>query len=356
MIETAVIFCGGAGTRLLPLTQDVPKSLLSINDEFTILSYQLMQLKSAGVRDVYLLAGDKGLKISSFAAMNQSADMTIHTIIESESIGTTAALAGAIQLIGDNPFILMNGDIVADINFRDMYYALEDSDKPALIYLTRLKSPYGIVSESIPGTVDKFEEKPTLDMWINGGIYLFKENFLTDAKTWYFESTNIEDKLLPTLADTDNLASYKNYDNLFWMSIDSMKDLNVVRSEFSNRIFKPWGYEKIIDDDSDITHKELFIFESEATSLHYHKEKTERMLIKSGIAAIGYDTGKGYVEDKVYYKDDSVIINPETVHTIKALSNLTIHEFGTPATTNKDVFRVEDKYSNRRTDNDLSGM
>lgn len=70
METVGMILCGGFGKRLRPVTETVPKPLVEISEDYTILDKQLFDFKNAGVNEVYLLAGFYMKKLKNDMVMN----------------------------------------------------------------------------------------------------------------------------------------------------------------------------------------------------------------------------------------------------------------------------------------------
>ena len=188
----------------------------------------------------------------------------IHYIIEDEPLGTLNAIRlGMEALPYDCQCLIRNGDIVSDINIRKMIEEGEKSQYPISMFITRMKSPYGIVEINGDRLVS-FKEKPLLDAYINGGIYFTKGKLdFGDFKTGDIEKT-----FFPLIAKENNLGYYKE-DGLFWMAIGTNKELETIKKEYIERTDKPWGYEKILIFTEKYLTKELYIREGYQTSFHY---------------------------------------------------------------------------------------
>ena len=174
MNETVgMILCGGFGKRLRPVTEKVPKPLVEIKEDYTILDKQLFDFKNAGITEVYLLAGFLHEKIEERYG-NEYKGIKIHYVIEDEPLGTLNAIRlGMEALDEEKQVVIRNGDIVADLNIKRMIEQGEKSDFPVTMFVTQMRSPYGIV-ELVGDKIASFKEKPLLDYYINGGIYFTK--------------------------------------------------------------------------------------------------------------------------------------------------------------------------------------
>ena len=351
MNKTAgMILCGGFGKRLRPLTERVPKPLVEIKydysilegqDTYTILDKQLFDFKNAGVDRVLLLTGFLSEKIEERYGDNYNG-MKIEYVIEDEPLGTLNAIRLGMGHIKDNEqCVIRNGDVVADLNLKKMIHQGEKSDYPLSMFITKMVSPYGIVEVSGDKLVS-FKEKPVLDYYINGGIYFSNGNINFGD----FEIGDIEKTVFPMMASENQLGYYKE-DGLFWMAIDTSKELEQIRKEYKNREDKPWGYEKVLIYTEKYLTKELFIREGYQTSFHYHSEKDETMYIISGAGYIEFEDRKEY-----FGKNDTVRIEPGKPHSIVAMENTVLHEVSTPHL--NDTIRVNDFYVRAAQDKSIS--
>ena len=328
-----VIFAGGYGKRLLPLTSTTPKPLLELREGFTILDKQLSDLRYAGIDEVYMLVGYLGEKIMERFGGSWDG-MRIRYLVEEKPMGTLWALNNALKRIDDDA-VVRNGDVVADVNIKNLVRVAQGSDDLITIVVTKMRSPYGIIEFSDRKIVS-FREKPVLDHYINAGIYYIKK----DAYPYFdrdYDRKDIEYTVFPVLVEERRAGIY--YEPCFWRSVDGIKDLKAVQGEFQRRVEKPWGYEKTIVDNEKYLVKELYIKKGFSTSVHYHPSKDESMHIIEG---------EGYIDFPRERKREAVPqggvirIEPGRVHSIVATENLRIFEYSTPHP--RDTVRVEDSY------------
>ena len=332
METVGMILCGGFGKRLRPVTETVPKPLIEINDDYTILDKQLFDFKNAGVDEVYLLTGFLHEKIKERYG-DEYNGVKIHYVIEDEPLGTLNAIRLGMEAInGDKQCIIRNGDIVSDVNIKAMIEYGVKSSLPVIMFVTQMQSPYGIVEMNGDRLVS-FKEKPILeDYYINGGIYFTKSKIDFGE----FKTGDIEKIYFPTIAKENNLGYFKE-NGIYWIAVDTYKELEAVKKEYENKTDKPWGYEKILILTEMYSTKELYIKEGFRTSLHYHIEKDETMYILSGSGYIEFEDKKEY-----FSKKDSIRIQPGVVHSIVATENTLLHEVSTPYL--EDTVCIEDYY------------
>ncbi|MDI6644013.1 MAG: sugar phosphate nucleotidyltransferase [Methanobacteriaceae archaeon] len=327
-----MILCGGFGKRLRPLTESIPKPLIEMKEGYTILDKQLFDFKNADVEQVILLTGFLSDKIIERYGENYKG-LQIDYVEEDEPLGTLNAIRmGMDHVDGDKQCVIRNGDVVADLNLKKMIYLGERSDYPLSIFITKMQSPYGIVEIS-GDRLASFKEKPILDYYINGGVY-FSKGHLDFGD---FDVGDIEKTIFPVMAKENQLGYYKE-DGLFWMAIDTSKELEEIRKEYRNREDKPWGYEKVLINTEKYMTKELFIREGYQTSFHYHDQKDETMYIVSGAGYIEFEDRKEY-----FGKNETIRIEPKKPHSIVAMENTVLHEVSTPHL--EDTVRLKDFYT-----------
>lgn len=227
-----MILCGGYGKRLYPLTQEVPKVLLEIEKGYTLLDHQLSLYRRAGVRKVYLLAGHLADKIKKRYGSKQG-EIELEYVIEKEPLGTLNAIRLGMRE-AKTEVIASNGDVVTDFDLRRMWEDFQRSGALASILAVRMRSPFGVLR--IKGKkIVSFTEKPLLPHYINGGFYCLSPSLLPMMER--MGRGNIEQTLFPELAKRGKLRCYKA-ENVFWMAVDTFKDLEEVRKNFKLKGFR----------------------------------------------------------------------------------------------------------------------
>ena len=114
----AVILAGGLGTRLKPLTTILPKPLLPIGER-SIIEIMLGRLKSHGFNETFILTNYKSHLFENYFKNGYFNEMKITLSKEISPLGT----AGPIKLISDKlnePFLVINGDILTTLNFSEL--------------------------------------------------------------------------------------------------------------------------------------------------------------------------------------------------------------------------------------------
>jgi len=222
----SVILAGGFGKRLKPLTDNRPKPMIEILDK-PILEWQIKHLAKNNIKEIIICVGYLKEQIIDYISSGNKFDVHVAYTVEDEPLGTGGALKNTYSLLKDekNGFFMINGDILTNINLLD----LANENNHSKLALVPLKSPYGIVEFDENLNVTGFEEKPNIDgKWINAGIYFFNQ----EVFDYLPERGNIETTALPAMSKEQKLKA-KNFENSFWKSIDSHKDIEESSKELS---------------------------------------------------------------------------------------------------------------------------
>ena len=171
---TAVVMAGGLGTRLRPLTEDLPKPMLPVGDR-PVLEHIVTQLRTAGIRRLNITTHYKADMIEEYFKDGSNFGINIEYVDEKEPLGT----AGALSLIDkpDGPLLVINGDIVTNVNLQAMlnFHDEHRADMTVGIRLYEETVPFGVIE--LDGTrITRVTEKPTNRYMINGGIYLIGQD------------------------------------------------------------------------------------------------------------------------------------------------------------------------------------
>jgi N-acetyl-alpha-D-muramate 1-phosphate uridylyltransferase len=135
MLPVAIL-AGGLATRLRPLSDRLPKALLSIAGR-PFIFHQLESLKGQGVNRVVLCVGHLGAEIQAAVGDGRAFGLAVQYSFDgSELLGTGGALKNALPLLGENFFVL-NGDSYLRCSFARIQAAYEAARRPALMTVLR---------------------------------------------------------------------------------------------------------------------------------------------------------------------------------------------------------------------------
>ncbi len=190
--------------------------------------------------------------------------------------------------------------------------------------LTKLRSPYGIV-DLADTTITKFVEKPLIDKYINAGIYYIKKRaypyFDEDYTRKGNEAIDVEKTVFPKLASEKRIGAYIE-NEIFWQSIDNLKDVEQVTHEYANKSDTEYGYEKVLADTTTNALREVYI---KAGYKDYAK-KTKSFEILRAMSGSGY-IKKNNEDIERLSKALTVIIPANTQYEIHADENLLLNIF-----------------------------
>ena len=168
----AVIMAGGFGTRLRPLTADMPKPMLPVGDR-PLLELILRQLQASGIRRVNVTTHYMAEKIVEHFGNGDKFGVEMNYVAEDKPLGT----AGALGLLEspEETLLVMNGDILTDVDLRALlsYHQEHEATLTVGVRKYEVKVPYGVIESDGP-LVRKIVEKPSLTFFVNAGIYLLE--------------------------------------------------------------------------------------------------------------------------------------------------------------------------------------
>ncbi len=226
----AVILAGGKGTRLAPYTTVFPKPLMPIG-EMPILEVVLLQLKYYGIKRVTLAVGHLAELIKTFFGDGRKLGLDIKYSLEDVPLGTV----GPLTLLDDleETFLLMNGDVLTTLNFRDLI-DFHKRKKGIATIATKIRTvniDFGIVKMDNSCELTDYIEKPSMEYHVSMGIYVFRSKILKYLKKGeYFDFPNLIRKLI---ASGERVVSYP-FEG-YWLDIGRPEDFQKAGEEFDLR-------------------------------------------------------------------------------------------------------------------------
>ncbi len=168
----ALVMAGGFGTRLKPLTDDTPKSMLPVSGK-PVLEWILDQLRGAGIEHVCISTHYRSDQIKDHFGDGKEFGVAVDYVHENEPLGTGGALG--LMPRPDHPILVINGDILTRIDVRKMldFHQEHRAELTMAVSLHEFQVPYGVVHTNGP-LIRRLEEKPKLRMVVNAGIYLLQ--------------------------------------------------------------------------------------------------------------------------------------------------------------------------------------
>ena len=183
----AIVLVGGFGTRLHPLTRDVPKQMLAVVDR-PMIEHVVAHLAGHGVTRVVLSLGFHPEAFTDAYPDGTCAGLPLHYAVEPEPLDTAGAVRFAAAAAGlgdgDEAFLVLNGDVLTDLDVGEVVARHRAAGAEGTLALTEVDDPsrYGVVPTDRDGRVLGFVEKPEAatapPRWINAGTYVLDPTVL----------------------------------------------------------------------------------------------------------------------------------------------------------------------------------
>lgn len=224
-----ILMAGGLGTRLRPLTQDTPKPMLKVGSK-PILETIIRNFVSYGFINITISLNYKGDIIRDYFKNGNAFGANIDYIEENQRLGT----AGALSLLKDTPhepFFVMNGDLLTDINFSNLLDFHYSSNAVATMCVREYdyQIPYGVV-ETQDDNIVSIAEKPIKKFFVNAGIYTLSPSvFEHIPKDEFFDMPTLFNILIEK---QKKVISYPIKE--YWLDIGQIDEYERANKEFRN--------------------------------------------------------------------------------------------------------------------------
>ena len=215
----AVVLVGGFGTRLRPLTSDLPKQMLPIVER-PMIEHVVGHLAAHGVEEVVLSLGFLPDAFLDTYPDGRCAGIPLHYAVEPEPLDTAGAIRFAAEDAGiDEAFLVLNGDVLTDLAVDELIGFHRASGAEATVSLTPVDDPsrYGVVPTDANGRVTGFVEKPPAGAapcnWINAGTYVFEPSVIDRIEPG--RRVSVEREVFPAMADEGVLYGVRS--EAYWV-------------------------------------------------------------------------------------------------------------------------------------------
>lgn len=225
----AVILAGGQGTRLLPITNDLPKALLPIGGK-PVVRVVLERLKRSGVTTIYMAINHRADQIK--AALGDGSETGLEILYSIEQ--TPLSTVGPLKLIDNLPeqFIVMNADILTDLDVGELseFHANHDAALTVAIHKGTERIDFGVITTDSDGIVTEFREKPEYEFSVSMGVYVFSRRLLKSIPSG--QRYGFDDLMRDMLSRGEKVATYP-YDG-YWLDIGRPNDYEQAKRDFEN--------------------------------------------------------------------------------------------------------------------------
>ncbi len=227
MPKKAVILAGGKGTRLRPLTNNIPKALIDIHGR-TLTEHLFDLFKKYGIREVILSTGHMKEKIKNFYENGTKFGVNIIYVEETKALGTAGPLKLAKEMLNES-FIVSNGDELKKINIARMFRLHKRKNALVTIALTTVDDPtvYGVArldGSRIVEFVEKPKKEESPSNLINAGFYIIEPEVIKMIPEGF---AMLEKEVFPKLAKQGKVRGFPFSGQ--WFDTGSMERLKKAR-------------------------------------------------------------------------------------------------------------------------------
>lgn len=209
-VTKVLILAGGEGVSFRPLTYELPKALIPIKGK-PLLEHTINSLKKYGFNDVVISLGHLGNKIRDYFGDGSKFSVKISYLEQSKkNSGTIQPVREAKSVLNDRTFLLVYGDVLAEIDLGDMLEYHHNHKGVMTMALASVDEPLGWGVASLQGDrINSYVEKPknniTTSHLVNAGIYICEPEIFDLLNT---KIDKLEGGLLPELSARKQLVGY----------------------------------------------------------------------------------------------------------------------------------------------------
>jgi dTDP-glucose pyrophosphorylase len=222
------ILAGGFGTRLHPLTKDIPKPLLDVGSR-PILATIIGQFIDAGFHKFYISTHYKAEMIRDYFGDGSTLGVDIEYVHEEVPLGTAGSLGLLPNNVSKLPIIVMNGDLLTKLNFEHLLAFHNEQDSLATMCIREydFQVPYGVVDVK-KNQVVSIVEKPVHKFFVNAGVYVLEPKLINtiDVDVYLDMPNFLENKI--EKGEKINVFPIHEY----WLDIGKMEEYKRANREF----------------------------------------------------------------------------------------------------------------------------
>jgi len=225
-MAVAILLVVGFGTRLMPLTKNTPKPMLTVAG-IPVTEHQIAMAKAAGITEIVLATSYLSEIFTPYFGDGSKWGIKIKYAVEKEPLGTGGAIRNAAQLLTSNEsIVILNGDVLSSHDLAEQIRQHEAHDADVTLHLTQVEDAraFGCVPTDDQGRVTAFLEKMDnpITNQINAGCYVFNPRVLSTIPLDTVVS--VERETFPQLV-ASNAAVYGYVENAYWLDIGTPRAL-----------------------------------------------------------------------------------------------------------------------------------
>ena len=222
-----ILMVGGLGTRLRPLTQDTPKPMLKVGNK-PILQTIVEKFAEYGFVNITMCVNFNASIIRDYFGDGKEFGVNIDYVLEEKRMGT----AGALSLLKERPsepFFVMNGDLLTNVNFEHIfnYHMLNKATATMCVREYDYEVPYGVVKMN-DNKIIEIAEKPVQKFFVSAGIYMLSPEILDlIPKNEFYDMPALFEKLIKL---SKNVISFPIRE--YWLDIGRMEEYQRANEEY----------------------------------------------------------------------------------------------------------------------------
>ena len=222
-----ILMVGGLGTRLRPLTQDMPKPMLKVGNK-PILQTIVEKFAEYGFVNITMCVNFNASIIRDYFGDGKEFGVNIDYVLEQKRMGT----AGALSLLKERPsepFFVMNGDLLTNVNFEHIfnYHTLNKATATMCVREYDYEVPYGVVKMN-DNKIIEIAEKPVQKFFVSAGIYMLSPEILDlIPKNEFYDMPTLFEKLIKL---SKNVISFPIRE--YWLDIGRMEEYQRANEEY----------------------------------------------------------------------------------------------------------------------------
>ena len=226
----AILLAGGMGTRLKPYTTFIPKPLVPIGGEYSIIEVVIRQLKRHGFTHITIAVNHLAELIKAFLGDGSRFGLTIDYSLETTPLGTI----GPLTLIPELPetFLVMNGDVLTDLDFGAFYreHQARKNTVSVAAFKRDAKIDFGVLRYDQSGRLTEFQEKPVFHFDVSMGIYCIQRSVIDALPKG--QKYGFDDLMLDGLKSQADIRIHPF--GGFWLDIGRPEDYDHVNENYAS--------------------------------------------------------------------------------------------------------------------------
>ena len=224
-----ILMVGGLGTRLRPLTENTPKPMLMVGNK-PILQTIVEKFAEYGFVNIVMCVNYKSQIIQDYFKDGSAFGVKIEYVLENQRMGTAGALSLLTSLPND-PFFVMNGDLLTNVNFEHLYHYHLSNNAMATMCVREydFQVPYGVVNIE-EGRILSIQEKPVQKFFVSAGIYMLNPQVIEYIeRDAFFDMPTLFEKLIIQGKDALSFPIRE-----YWLDIGRMEEYERANIEYED--------------------------------------------------------------------------------------------------------------------------